>query len=70
MLPEAAGKAFDLVAKVVAGQQVAVTADNYKDTVSLLNCFATAGCVGAVVEQGRDKITRRKEKSAKAAKPR
>ena len=70
VLPEAAGKAFDLVAKVVAGQQAAVTADNYKDTVSLLNGFATAGCVGAVVEQGRDKIARRKEKPAKPAKPR
>ena len=70
VIPEAAGKAFDLVATVVAGQQAAVTADNYKDTVSLLNGFAAAGCVGAVFEQGRDKIARRKEKPAKPAKPR
>ena len=69
-LPEAAGKAFDLVARVVAGQQSAVTADNYKDTVSLLNGFAAAGSVGAVVEQKRDKTARRKEKPTKPVKPR
>lgn len=69
-LPEAAGTAFDLVGRVVAGRQAAVTADNYKDTVSLLNGFAAAGCVGAVVEQKRDKSARRKEKPTKPAKPR
>ena len=69
-LPEAAGMAFDLVARVVAGQQVAVTADNYKDTVSLLNGFAAAGSVGALGEQKRDKTARRKEKPTKPAKPR
>ncbi|CAD6591546.1 MAG: GDP/GTP exchange factor for ARF [Alectoria sarmentosa] len=69
-LPEAASKAFDLVARVVAGQQAAVTADNYKDTVSLLNEFAAAGSVGAVVEQKRDKTARRKEKPTKPANPR
>ena len=70
VLPEAAGKVFDLVASLVAGQQAAVTADNYKDTVSLLNGFATAGSVGAVVEQTRDKTGRRKEKIMKSVKPR
>ena len=70
VLPEAAGKAFELVATVVAGQQAAVTADNYKDTVSLLNDFAAAGSVGAVVEQNRDKTARRKEKPMRPAKPR
>lgn len=69
-LPDAAGKAFDLVARVVVGQQAAVTADNYKDTVSLLNGFAAVGSVGAVVEQKRDKTARRKEKPTKSAKPR
>ena len=70
-LPEVAGKAFDLVASLVAGQQAAVTADNYKDTVSLLNDFAAAGSVGAVVEQTRDKTGRRTtEKVMKSAKPR
>ena len=69
-LPEAAGKAFNVVASVVAGQQAAVTADNYKDTVSLLNAFAAAGSIGAVVEQNRDKTARRKEKPTKTGKPR
>lgn len=69
-LPEAAGTAFALVARLVAGQQAAVTADNYKDTVSLLNDFAAAGSVGAVLEQKRDKTARRKEKPTKPAKPR
>ena len=69
-LPEAAGKAFNLVARVVTGQQAAVTADNYKDSISLLNGFAAAGSVGAVFEQKRDKSARRKEKPTKPAKPR
>lgn len=69
-LPEASGKAFDLVARMVGGQQAAVTADNYKDTVSLLNSFAAAGSVGVVVEQNRDKNSRRKEKPTKPSKPR
>lgn len=70
VLPEAAGKAFNLVASVVTGQQAAVTADNYKDTVSLLNGFAAAGSVGAMVEQNRDRTARRKEKPTKSSKPR
>ena len=70
VLPEASSRAFDLVASLVVGQQAAVTADNYKDTVSLLNGFATAGSVGAVVEQTRDKTGRRKEKMVKSVNPR
>ena len=69
-LPEAAGKAFDLVARVVDGHQAVVTADNYKDTVSLLNGFAAAGSVGAVIEQKRERNARGKEKPTKPAKPR
>ena len=69
-LPEAAGKAFDLVAAVIAGQQVAVTADNYKDIISLLNAFAAAGSVGAVLEQSREKTARKKERSTRPDKPR
>lgn len=70
VLPEAAGKVFDIVASLVVGQQAAVTADNYKDTVTLLNDFATTGSVGAVVEQTRDKTGRRKEKVTKSVKSR
>lgn len=69
-MPEAAGQAFDLLAKVVSVQPTAVTADNYKDTVSLLNRFAAAGSVGAVIEQKRDKYDRKKEKPIKTIKPR
>lgn len=65
IIPEAAGKSFDLVAKVVYGPPPAVTADNYKETVSLLNRFAAAGSVGAVIEQKRDNYARRKEKPSK-----
>ena len=65
MIPEAAGRAFDLVARVVSGPPPAVTADNYKETVSLLNRFAAAGSVGAVIEQKRDDYARRKEKPSK-----
>ena len=65
MIPEAAGRAFDLVARVVSGPPPAVTADNYKETVSLLNRFASAGSVGAVIEQKRDSYARRKEKPSK-----
>ncbi len=71
-IPEAAGNAFDLVARVAAGQTSAVTADNYKEIISLLNYYAAAGSVGAVIEQKRDKNpnTRKWEKPTKQAKPR
>ena len=58
------------MAKVVSGQPPVVTADNYKETVSILNRFAAAGSVGAVIEQKRDSNARRREKPTKPAKPR
>lgn len=71
-MPEAAANAFDILSRVVAGQPPAVTADNYKETVSLLNHYAAAGSIGAVIEQKRDKNAtgRKKEKPTKQAKPR
>ena len=69
-IPEAAGGAFALVTNVVTGQPAAVTADNYEDTVPLLNDFATAGSIGAVTEQKRDKSARKREKPVKISKPR
>ena len=69
-VPKAAGRTFDLVARVVVGQPPAVTADNYKETVSLLNRFAAAGSVGAIIEQKRDSNARKREKPTKPAKPR
>ncbi len=72
-VPDAASNAFDIVARVVAGQPPAVTADNYKDIVSLLNHYAGAASVGAAIEQKRDKkanARKREQKPIKPAKPR
>lgn len=73
-VPEAAGRAFDLVMMIVGVQPPAVTADNYGSIVSLLHEFAMAGSIGAAIEQKRDKIARRKdkpvEKPTKLIKPR
>lgn len=66
---EVAGSIFDLVDGVVASQPSAVTADNYEPTVRLLNGFATAASVGAVIEQKRDRNAR-KQKPSKPVKPR
>jgi len=66
---EVAASVFDLAETVVAGQTSAVTADNYESTVRLLNGFATAASVGAVIEQKRDRNSR-KQKPSKPAKPR
>lgn len=66
---EVAASVFDLADTVVAGQPSAVTADNYESTVGLLNGFATAASVGAVIEQKRDRNSR-KQKPSKPAKPR
>ena len=71
-LPETAGNTFDLVAKFVAEQPTSVTADNYKEVVSLMNQYAAAGSVGAVLEQKRDTNAqgRKREKPNKPARPR
>lgn len=73
-VPEAAGRAFDLVATIIRAQPPAVTADNYGSIVSLLHDFAMAGSIGAAIEQKRDKIARRRDKPAeklmKVIKPR
>ena len=71
-LPEAAGNVFEIVTRVVVGPSSAITADNYKDTVSLLNQYAAAGNVGALIEQKRDKNTnaQQREKPSKPRKPR
>ena len=69
-IPDAASGAFALVADIVTGQPAAVTADNYEETVRLLNDFASAGSIGAMIEQKRDKSARNREKHVKVAKPR
>ena len=71
-LPEAAGNAFEIVARITAGKPPAVTADNYKEIVSLLNQYAAAGSIGAAIEQQRDRNAnnRKREKLSKVTKPR
>ena len=73
-LQEAAPGVFELLESVVTedgptGASSSVTADNYESTVSLLNDFATAGSIGAVIEQKRDRNAR-KPQPAKQSKPR
>ena len=53
--PNVAGPIFDIIRNVVEAKPTAVTADNYEATISLLTGFASAGSVGAAVEQQRDK---------------
>lgn len=66
---EVASDVFQLIAKAVTSRPSSVTADNYEDTVSLLNSFAAAGSVGAVIEQKRDRNARRTQ-ATKPVKPR
>ncbi len=54
-MPEAAASVFELVENVVAGKSSALTADNYEPAVSMLNSFASAGSIGAVIEQKRER---------------
>lgn len=63
-LHEAAPSVFKLlesvvIENVVTGASSSVTADNYEFVVSLLNDFATAGSIGAIVEQKRDRSARK-----------
>ena len=53
--PNVAGQIFDIIRNVVEAKPTAVTADNYEATISLLTGFASAGSVGAAIEQQRDK---------------
>lgn len=65
---EGAATVFEILNNIVTARSSTVTADNYEAAVSLLNKFATAGSVGAIVEQRYEKAAR-KPKPSKAAKP-
>lgn len=56
---EGAAPVFELLINIITARSSTVTADNYEATVSLLNKFATAGSVGAVLEQRYEKIARK-----------
>lgn len=73
-LHEAAPSVFKLLESVVTedvatGASSSVTSDNYEFVVSLLNDFATAGSIGAITEQKRDRNAR-KAQPVKQPKPR
>ena len=53
--PNVAGQIFEIIRNVVEAKPSSVTADNYEATISLLTGFATAGSIGAAIEQQRDK---------------
>lgn len=63
-LHEAAPSVFELLESVVienvgTGASSSITSDNYEFVVSLLNDFATAGSIGAIIEQKRDRNARK-----------
>ena len=58
-MPDSAGSVFDLLVGIMADTPSAITADNYELAVLALNDFATAGSVGAVMEQKQDRTMRR-----------
>ena len=53
--PSVADRIYDIIRNVVEAKPTAVTADNYEAVISLLTGFASAGSIGAAVEQQRDK---------------
>ena len=67
-VPDAAGDVFQLVEDLTTSSQPGVTADNYEAAIALLNEFATAAQVGAVLEQRYDQAVKR-GKAPKAKKP-
>ncbi|MCJ1288215.1 GDP/GTP exchange factor for ARF [Xylographa opegraphella] len=68
-IPVAAGPVFEILVDIMADKPSAITADNYEFAIQALNDFATAGSVGAVVEQTRDRKVRR-PKAIKSIEPR
>ena len=54
-MPQIAGTVFELLESVVVGKSSAVTVDNYESAVAMLDNFASAGRVGAVIEQKRER---------------
>lgn len=68
---QAAPTVFEILEGVTVGSSPTIMADNYESAVALLNEFATAGSVGAHIEQKQDKRTRRGQQAPanKQAKP-
>ncbi|CCU75858.1 guanine nucleotide exchange factor [Blumeria hordei DH14] len=50
---------FEILEGVIIGSPPSIMADNYESAVNLLNDFASAGSIGAAVEQKQEKKSRR-----------
>lgn len=66
---KAAPTVFEILEGVAIGSPPTIMADNYESAVALLNEFATAGSVGAQVEQKQDRRTRRGPQVKPQSKP-
>ena len=68
--PVVAGRVFEIVRSIVESKPGAgaVTADNYEAAVSLLNGLASAGSIGAAVEQQRDRRSTDQQRERKPTK--
>ncbi|KAF2428990.1 hypothetical protein EJ08DRAFT_662157 [Tothia fuscella] len=64
-LSEVSPHVFNILSELNKSPQMAITADNYVNTITLLNAFATAASVGAGDEQRRDMALRKGGKGAK-----
>jgi brefeldin A-resistance guanine nucleotide exchange factor 1 len=64
----AAPTVFEILEGVAVGSPPTIMADNYESAVKLLNEFASAGRVGATVEQKQDKRVRRGQPPVKQEK--
>lgn len=60
---------FEILEGVAVGSPPTIMADNYDSAVNLLNEFASAGSVGASIEQKQDRRTRRGQPPPKKEKP-
>ncbi|KAI1002701.1 Uncharacterized protein K3495_g5501 [Podosphaera aphanis] len=59
---------FEILEDVAIGSPPSIMADNYESAVTLLNDFASAGSVGATIEQRQDKKSRRGQALSKTLK--
>ncbi|KAK0119533.1 GDP/GTP exchange factor for ARF [Cadophora gregata] len=66
---QSAPTVFEILEGVAIGSPPTIMADNYESAVKLLNDFASAGSVGATIEQKQDKRVRRGQQQAKQPKP-
>jgi brefeldin A-resistance guanine nucleotide exchange factor 1 len=66
---QSAPTVFEILEGVVVGSPPTIMADNYESAVKLLNDFASAGSVGATVEQKQDKRARRGQQAPKKERP-